>query len=189
MIRSSLARRAFLCAALAGLIAAPAAADPAAAARDQTAHDFSLPGIDGAPIDLSAYKGKPILVVNTASRCGYTGQYEGLQQLWDKYRDQGLVVIGAPSGDFRQELATADKVKDFCEITFGITFPMTDILHVRGPEAHPFFAWAAERSRAPSWNFNKYLIGKDGSLLRYYDAMERPEEIGLDVEAALALEN
>lgn len=180
-------RRALLAAAMTLFAGGAALANPPAPPSGALAHDFSFPGIDGAPLDLGAYRGSPMLVVNTASRCGFTGQYDGLQALWDRYRDQGFVLVGAPSGDFRQELASADEVKAFCEINYGITFPMTDIIHVRGPKAHPFFAWAAQESRAPSWNFNKYLIGRDGRLLRHYGSSDRPEKIAQDIEAALAM--
>lgn len=197
MIRSPrLPRRAVIAAALSLLAASllasgplassPALAQPAGGAAE-SAYAFSLPGIDGAPLDLAAYRGKAMLVVNTASLCGFTDQYEGLQKIWDQYRDQGLVVIGAPSGDFRQELSDASKVKEFCDATFGITFPMTDIISVRGQNAHPFFVWLSEQSEKPEWNFNKYLIGRDGSVLRHYDASETPETLTPDLEAALAM--
>ena len=104
----------------------------AIAVDDRTAHDFELPGIDGETLNLDAYRGNLVLLVNTASRCGFTSQYNGLQDLWERYRDKGLVVIGAPSNDFFQELKSADAVKQFCEVNFGIDFPMTGIVKVRG---------------------------------------------------------
>ena len=165
------------------LLIAPTAA---VATEKSSAYDFTLPGIDGAPLTLDRYRGRPILLVNTASRCGFTGQYKGLQTLWSRYREKGLVVIGAPSDDFRQELDSAKAVKEFCEVTFGIDFPMSDIVSVRGAGAHPLFAWAAKESRAPSWNFNKYLIGANGDVLRHYPSSATPERIAKDVEAALA---
>lgn len=158
----------------------------AAPATARTAHDFSLPGIDGAPLPLSAYAGKPILVVNTASFCGFTPQYEGLQELWSRYRDQGFILIGAPSQDFRQEHSDEAAVKRFCEINFGIDFPMTAIISVRGPDAHPLFQWFAEQSNAPRWNFNKYLIDGDGRLVKSYGSSARPAAIAKDVEALLS---
>lgn len=164
------------------------AAEAEAEARD-SAYAFAFPGIDGAPLPLKRYRGRPLLVVNTASRCGFTGQYEGLQSLWRRYRDRGLVVIGAPSNDFRQELADSQAVKAFCETTFGVDFPMTDIVSVRGDEAHPFFAWAAARSEEPGWNFNKYLIDSNGELVRHYSARVAPDEIAADIESLLPATN
>lgn len=156
-----------------------------AGVNDETAHDFSFPGVDGEPLALGDFRGKPMLVVNTASRCGFTYQYEGLQSLWDRFRERGLVVIGAPSDDFNQELADKDAVKEFCEINFGINFPMTDIVRVRGAAAHPFFAWAARSSAEPDWNFNKYLVDSEGVLVRRYGRRVQPEEIAQDIEALL----
>ncbi|MEL6980051.1 MAG: glutathione peroxidase [Pseudomonadota bacterium] len=170
-------------------VAPHAAATPMASlAGSQTAanaHRFTLPGIDGEPLPLAQFRGQPILVVNTASHCGFTGQYEGLQALWSAYRDQGLMVIGAPSDDFNQEYGSAAEVKAFCEGVFAVDFPLTDILHVKGADAHPFFAWAAAQSRAPSWNFNKYLIGADGALIRHYPSSATPAKIERDIKALL----
>lgn len=136
---------------------------------------FTFPSIDGGEIDLAAWRGQPVLVVNTASRCGYTPQYDGLQELYDTYRDQGLVVLAVPSNDFRQELASDEEVKDFCEVNFGLDFPMTTITSVRGDSAHPFYQWLeAETGFAPSWNFNKVLIAPDGSVAATFDSNARP---------------
>jgi len=120
-----------------------------------------------------------VLVVNTASRCGFTGQYEGLQALYNDYREKGLVVLGVPSKDFRQELATAEDVKHFCEINYGIDFPMTEIEPVTGDDAHPLFAWMATDGKVPNWNFNKFLIGPDGALLEHYGSSTRPNSAKL----------
>lgn len=140
-----------------------------------SAYDFSFTSIDGEPMPLSEFRGRPILLVNTASRCGFTDQYDGLQALWARYGGEtGLVVIGAPSNDFRQELGTEDEVKRFCEVTFGIDFPMTEIVHVKGAKAHPFFAWAAAQSEEPGWNFHKYLIDGEGRLAQSYPTTEDP---------------
>jgi len=131
--------------------------------------------IDGGELRLSDWAGRPVLVVNTASRCGFTSQYEGLQALFDRYRDRGLVVLAVPSDDFRQELASAEEVKKFCEVNFGIDIPMTTITPVRGAQAHPFYAsLAAEVGFAPSWNFNKVLIAPDGRVAGTWGAMTRP---------------
>ena len=144
--------------------------------------------IDGGTLSLAEWAGKPVLVVNTASMCGYTPQYEGLQTLYDTYRDQGLVVLAVPSDDFRQELASAEQVKEFCAINYDITLPMTDITHVTGPEAHPFYAWLRkENGFVPRWNFNKVLIGRDGAVLATWESGTGPmsEPIVSAVEAAL----
>ncbi|MEM6943217.1 MAG: glutathione peroxidase [Pseudomonadota bacterium] len=137
-------------------------------AGELNAHDFAFPGIDGGVVRLADFAGKAVLVVNTASRCGFTYQYDGLQSLWTRYRDRGLVVIGAPSDDFNQELDDEASVKHFCEVNFAIDFPMTGIIPVTGKGAHPFYAWARRElgpSRAPRWNFHKYLVGPNGQLV------------------------
>lgn len=136
---------------------------------------FTFPSIDGGDISSSDWRGQPVLVVNTASRCGFTPQYDGLQTLYDTYKDQGLVVLAIPSDDFRQELASNDEVKDFCEVNFGLDFPMTTITPIRGTDAHPFYKWLqAESGFAPSWNFNKVLIAPDGSVAATFGANARP---------------
>ena len=110
-----------------------------------TAHDFSFTSIDGGDVRLADYKGKVILLVNTASMCGFTRQYEGLQSLWSDYKDRGLVVLGVPSDDFGgQELNTAEQVKSFCKLNYGIDFPLADITVVKGPNAHPYYRWIAD---------------------------------------------
>lgn len=159
-------RRALLSLACTAVIAALAGPRRSAAQNlEATAHDFAFLDIEGAPMRMNQFAGKVVLVVNTASRCGFTGQYDGLQTLWSSYRDRGLVVLGVPSDDFNQELGTEAAVKQFCEMNFGIDFPMTSITRVRGNGRHPFYDWA-ERAlgaqKAPRWNFHKYLIGPDG---------------------------
>lgn len=141
-------------------------------ARDaaaETAWDFAFTSIDGEAMPLSAYRGKALLVVNTASRCGFTPQYEGLQALWESYRERGLVVIGVPSNDFGgQEPGSAAQIKSFCATNFAVDFPMTDKNQVIGDQAHPFYRWAAATlgaGEAPRWNFHKYLVGPDGKLV------------------------
>ena len=132
--------------------------------------------IDGGTLNLSQWAGQPILVVNTASRCGFTPQYEGLQALYDAFRDKGLVVLAVPSDDFNQELDSADAVKDFCEITFGLDLPMTDITPVKGTDAHPFFqSVKAQTGFSPKWNFNKILIAPDGSVAGTWGSTTRPD--------------
>lgn len=161
-------RRAFAVMALCAFAGSAAAAGP-------SAHDFGFTAIEGDPLSMAGYAGKTVLVVNTASRCGFTGQYEGLQALYDAYREQGLVVLGVPSNDFRQELSSSAEVKEFCEMTYGIDFPMTEIESVKGSGAHPLFAWMADQGSTPSWNFNKFLISPDGALLAQYGSGTRPD--------------
>jgi glutathione peroxidase len=131
--------------------------------------------IDGGSLSLSDWAGRPVLVVNTASRCGFTRQYDDMQALYDRYRDRGLVVLAVPSNDFRQELATAEEVKEFCAVNFDLTLPMTDITPVKGAEAHPFYAWVrAETGFVPAWNFNKVLIGPDGRVAGQWGSGTQP---------------
>jgi glutathione peroxidase len=131
-----------------------------------SAPEFTFPSIDGGDIALSDWAGRPVLVVNTASLCAFTPQYEGLQALYDRYREAGLVVLAVPSDSFRQELGSAEEVKDFCEMTFGLDLPMTEITHVSGRDAHPFYRWLAEaHGVTPAWNFAKVLIGPDGAFV------------------------
>lgn len=147
----------------------------ALSAPAQARESFVFPSIDGGSIALDDWRGQPVLVVNTASLCAFTPQYEGLQDLYDRYRDRGLVVLAVPSDDFRQELDSAGEVKEFCELTYGIDMPMTDITGVRGADAHPFFRWLAEEHGfAPAWNFNKVLIGPDGEFVAAWGSTMRP---------------
>lgn len=144
--------------------------------------------IDGGTVSVAEFAGRPVLVANTASMCGYTPQYEGLQDLYDAYRDRGLVVLAVPSDDFRQELSSAEEVKEFCAVNFGLDLPMTDITHVKGPEAHPFFAWVREQTGfVPKWNFNKVLIDGQGRVAGTWPSGVDPMSpaIRSAVEAAL----
>ena len=148
------------------------------AAVAATAHDFSFVSIDGGDLPLADYKGRVILLVNTASMCGFTGQYEGLQSLWLDYKDQGLVVIGVPSDDFGgQELDTVEQVKSFCTLNYGIDFPMTDIAVVKGPNAHPYYKWIGDvygSLALPRWNFHKHVIDADGKLVEWFASTTSP---------------
>ena len=138
--------------------------------------DAVFPSIDGGDIALSDFAGQPVLVVNTASQCGFTYQYDGLQALYDRYRDQGLVVLAVPSDDFNQELDSAEEVKEFCEINFTLTLPMTDMTHVRGARAHSFYKDVkAQTGFAPRWNFNKVLIGTDGQIVETWGSAAKPD--------------
>lgn len=157
-----------------GALSGPAqAADPATEAA--SAHAFTFERIEGGALPLADFKGKPMLIVNTASLCGFTPQYKDLQALWSSYRDKGLVVIGVPSNDFGGQEPSADgKIKEFCEVTFGVDFPMTGKAKVKGPDAHPFYKWVAAQKGAPQWNFHKYLIDGEGRLVAAYGSMTSP---------------
>jgi len=156
----------------------------AAAAPAARGFDFRFPAIVGGEIDLSAHRGKPLLVVNTASFCGFAPQFAALQKLHETYAPRGLLLVGVPSNDFNQEAADNAAVKAFCDAEFGVDFPMAAISHVKGPQAHPFFAWAG----APSWNFFKYLVGRDGGLRQTYPSGVEPQSAALvrAIEATLA---
>jgi glutathione peroxidase len=146
-----------------------------AISRDYKVPDFSFNSIDGGKIEFKDFAGKVVLVTNTASKCGFTGQYEGLQKLYEKYERDGLVVLGIPSKDFRQEYSEDQEVKKFCEVNFGITFPMSEITSVIGKDAHPFYKWLAEDFNfKPRWNFNKILIGKTGKIINTFGATVKP---------------
>nr|WP_310523419.1 glutathione peroxidase [Polymorphobacter sp.] len=159
-------------------LALTAIALTAAAPAANSAYDFTMQTIDGKPMPFSQYKGKVLLVVNTASFCGFTPQYEGLQKLQDSYKDQGFTVIGVPSGDFGgQEYDDAGKIKTFCESKFGIKFPLTEKSVVKGANAAPFYRWAAATlgaDKTPQWNFHKYLIGRDGKLIAAFPSKITP---------------
>jgi len=144
-----------------------------------TAHDFKFNDINGNELNLKEYKGKVILMVNVASRCGFTRQYEGLQAIWDQYKDKDFILLGVPSNDFYQELSTEEEVKNFCDLTFGVNFPMTKITPVRGKDAHPFYKWAKSTygtKTVPKWNFYKLLIDKDGKVVETYSSMTSPTD-------------
>lgn len=149
---------------------------------------FSFTSIDGGRIDLDDWRGKPVLVVNTASLCGYAGQYDGLQALHEAYGTRGLLVLAVPSDDFSQELEDEAAVKKYCAVNFDLTLPMTEITPVTGSGAHPFYAWAEDTyGFAPNWNFNKLLLGPDGAVVGSWRAGTQPqaEEIVNRIEALL----
>ncbi len=157
----------------------------------ENAHGFGFTSIEGDPLPLKQFRGKAVLVVNTASRCGFTHQYDALQALWSDYRDQGLVVLGVPSNDFgSQERGTEAEIKQFCEVNFAVDFPMTSKVKVKGADAHPFYRWAAKElgSKAkPRWNFHKYLIAPDGALVGWFPSSTAPDakQVVTQVEAQL----
>ena len=141
------------------------------------AYDYSFNGIDGGLIKLSDYKNKVIVVVNVASRCGYTPQYEDLQTLYNDYKSKDVVVIGIPTNNFKQEPGTNNQIKDFCETTFGISFPMTEKINVIGANSHPFYKWARKdfgMSAIPKWNFHKIVIGKGGNIEDTFASFTKP---------------
>ena len=175
---------------LAGLAAVAMA--PRLEAETRNAYDFSFMSIDGEPLPLSDYRGKVLLVVNTASFCGFTKQYDGLQAVWERYRDEGFVLLGVPSNDFGgQEPGSEAEIKTFCEVNFNIDFPLTTKQHVKGDQAHPFYQWARStlgENAAPRWNFHKYLINRDGMLAQAFATPERPDgpKVVAAIEALLA---
>lgn len=151
---------------------------PADGAQATSAHQFTFDSIEGGELPLSDFAGKAVLVVNTASRCGFTPQYSELQELWSRYRSRGLVVLGVPSNDFGgQEPGTKAEIKTFCEVNFDVDFPMTDKVRVKGDEAHPFYAWAGQELGGlakPRWNFHKYLVTPDGRLVDWFSTPTSP---------------
>ena len=141
------------------------------------AYDYKFDGIDGNQIKLSDYKDKVIVVVNVASRCGYTPQYEDLQTLYNKYKNNDLIVIGIPTNNFKQEPGTNDQIKNFCETNFGITFPMTEKINVIGANSHPFYKWAKRDfgiGAIPKWNFHKIIVGKNGKIEDTFASFTKP---------------
>ena len=139
--------------------------------------DFKINSISGEIIDLNEFKGKPVLVVNTASYCGFTKQYDDLQLLWEKYRSDGLIVLGVPSNSFNQEKKADTEVKEFCDVNFNIDFPMTTITEVKGENSHEIFKWAEKnygKSAIPKWNFHKILINKEGKIEDTYNSFTKP---------------
>ena len=140
-------------------------------------YDLDIESINGEIIKLKDYQNKVILIVNTASYCGFTKQYEDLQDLWDKYKSKGLIVLGVPSTSFNQEKKTNSDVKEFCEVNFDINFPLTTITEVKGCEAHEIFKWAKNnfgKSAIPKWNFHKILINKQGNVEETYASFTKP---------------
>ena len=140
-------------------------------------YDFSIESITGETINFKDYKKKVVLVVNTASYCGFTKQYDDLQKLWLKYKNDGLIVLGIPSNSFNQEKDTNEEVKNFCEVNFNITFPMTSIYDVKGEKAHDIYLWAAKNyggKAIPKWNFYKILINKEGKIEDTFSSLTKP---------------
>lgn len=156
-----------------------------------TAYDFTATGIDGAERQLADYRGQVALVVNTASQCGFTPQYAGLEELYETYRDRGFVVLGFPCDQFgHQEPGSEDEIATFCESSFGVQFPMFAKIDVNGEDAHPLYGWLkGEKSGvlggAIKWNFTKFLVNRDGEVVKRYAPQTKPESIAPDVEKLL----
>lgn len=169
----------------------PTPTPPLPEAAKKSAWDFSLVAIDGEPMPMSRYKGKVVLLVNSASKCGYTPQYDGLQKIHLDYQPKGFTVLAVPSGDFLgQEFASNKEISGFCQTKFGIKFPMAEKGHVVGPKAIPIYRWAAARlgpDKTPRWNFHKYLIGRDGQLITAFGTKTEPTDpaVRTAIEAAL----
>ena len=149
----------------------------ASANYEKKFYDFSVESITGETIDFNDYKNKAVLIVNTASYCGFTKQYDELQELWDLYKSRGLIVIGVPSNSFNQEKNSNNDVKEFCEVNFNINFPLTTITEVKGENAHELFKWAKDnhgKSAVPKWNFHKILINKEGKIEDTFASFTNP---------------
>lgn len=158
-----------------------------------TVYEFSASGIDGKPRKLAQYKGKVLLVVNTASQCGFTPQYKGLEAIYQKYKARGFAVLGFPCNQFgAQEPGPESEIAEFCEVNYGVTFPLFAKVDVNGEAAHPLFKHLTSSkkgllgSEAIKWNFTKFLIGKDGEVIERYAPTTKPEDISQDIEKALA---
>jgi glutathione peroxidase len=159
----------------------------------RSVYDFQALSIDGKPADLGTQRGKVLLIVNTASQCGFTPQFSGLERLWSDYRDRGLVVVGFPSNQFgAQDPGSNEEIGGFCQRNYGVSFPMMAKVDVNGAQAHPLWAWLTKEapgllgSQSVKWNFTKFLVGRDGRVIRRYAPTDAPESLRKDIEAALA---
>ena len=158
----------------------------------QSVFDFEATDIKGQSVPLSQYRGKVLLIVNTASACGFTPQYKGLQALHEKYADQGLVVLGFPCNQFgAQEKGSDDEIVSFCELNFGVSFPLMHKIEVNGDGAHPLYRWLCSEApgvlgtKSIKWNFTKFLLARDGQVVRRYAPQDKPEKLTEDIEAVL----
>jgi glutathione peroxidase len=163
------------------------------AAKPQSIYDFEALSIEGKPAHLSTQRGKVMLIVNTASKCGFTPQFAGLEDLWKEYRSKGLVVLGFPSNQFgAQDPGSNDEIASFCQVNYGVSFPMMGKVDVNGDQAHPLWRWLTAEApgilgtKAIKWNFTKFLIGKDGQVVKRYAPNDPPAALKGDIEAALA---
>lgn len=160
---------------------------------DKTVYDFEARQINGKDISLAEFRGKVMLIVNTASKCGFTPQFGGLEDLYKRYVDKGLVVLGFPCNQFgSQDPGTEGEISEFCQVNYGVSFPMMGKVDVNGPEAHPLYKWLSAEapgllgSKAIKWNFTKFLVGKDGKVVKRYAPLDKPASLASDVEDALA---
>jgi glutathione peroxidase len=158
-----------------------------------TVYDFEAQQIGGKTVALSQFRGKPLLIVNTASACGFTPQFAGLEKLHETYWPKGLVVLGFPCNQFgAQDPGSNEEIASFCQVNYGVGFPMMAKIDVNGPQAHPLYQWLTAEapgllgSKAIKWNFTKFLVGKDGKVLKRYAPQDAPESLSKDIEAALA---
>jgi glutathione peroxidase len=156
-------------------------------------YDFEAQTITGKPVKLSQFKGRVLLIVNTASKCGFTPQFEGLEQLWKDYEDQGLTVLGFPSNQFgAQDPGANSEIAEFCQLNYGVSFPMMAKVDVNGGDAHPLWQWLKSEKKGLlgteliKWNFTKFLVGKDGQVLARYAPNDTPKDLRADIEKALA---
>jgi glutathione peroxidase len=159
----------------------------------RSVYDFDALSIDGQPAALASQRGKVLLIVNTASACGFTPQFAGLESLWQTYRDRGLVVVGFPSNEFgAQDPGSNGEIASFCQLNYGVSFPMMAKVKVNGRDAHPLWQWLTAEApgvlgtQAVKWNFTKFLVGRDGQVLRRYAPTDTPESLAQDIEKALA---
>ena len=156
-------------------------------------YDFEAVSIQGQPAHLASQRGKLLLIVNTASACGFTPQFTGLETLWERYRAQGLVIVGFPSNEFgAQDPGSNDEIASFCQLNYGVSFPMMGKVQVNGANAHPLWKWLTKESpglhgsQSVKWNFTKYLVGRDGRVMKRYAPTDSPESMRADIERALA---
>jgi glutathione peroxidase len=169
-------------------------ADPPRAERRMSSiYDFEAVSISGQPAQFASQRGKVLLVVNTASQCGFTPQFAGLEELWKAYRDRGLVIVGFPSNEFGgQDPGSNAEIASFCQLNYGVSFPMMAKVEVNGDGAHPLWKWLTNEApgllgtQAVKWNFTKFLVGRDGEVIKRYAPTDKPEALKKDIEAALA---
>jgi glutathione peroxidase len=158
-----------------------------------SAYEFSATDIEGKSVSLEEFRGKALLIVNVASKCGFTPQYEGLEKLWQDYRDQGLVVLGFPCDQFgHQEPGNEEEIRSFCSLNYGVSFPMFAKVEVNGDQAHPLWQWLKKEKSGLlgtgviKWNFSKFLIGRDGAAIKRYAPTDKPASLAGDIEEVLA---
>jgi len=155
-------------------------------------YDFQATSITGQPVSLSEFRGKPLLIVNTASKCGFTPQFDGLEQLWKTYGPRGLVIVGFPCNQFgSQDPGSESEIASFCQLNYGVSFPMMAKVDVNGSDAHPLYKWLTEEApgilgtKAIKWNFTKFLVGRDGQVIKRYAPTDKPKDLAGDIERAL----